>query len=1142
MNTATDRRGTVDGVSSLDVLIEDLTRKAQAREAIDVAEYAARYPQYAERLQELLRGIEMLAELGESAAGGTDSQSVQVGNQTDYQSVLRQAADEPISGLLGDFRILREIGRGGMGVVYEAEQISLSRRVALKVLPFAGMLDPRALQRFHNEARAAAGLHHSHIVPVFAVGENRGVHYYAMQYIEGRTIAELIRQLRKEHSPDTQHGGPVSRAQPDDSTALQLDGITAADPWTASPPGGICSRVWCRTVAGWGVQVAAALDYAHRVGVVHRDIKPANLILDRLGDVWITDFGLARLESDASVTVSGTVMGTLRYMSPEQALGERGLVDQRSDVYSLGVTLYELLTLAPAVNGADRDAILARMNGAAVRRPRQVNPAVPVELETIVLKSIAEAPADRYATAQEFADDLQRFLNDQPVRARRASVLDRVRKWSRRNRLLVRSLVASGLVLLAGLTPAALMVQSYRERARLDQLEREQQSELAGVRQGFLLQHAYAGNVRMADLAWKRADSARARQFLAACVPKAGEPDQRGFEWHLLERQCTQSQPAWASHDGSVVSACFSPDDRLLATAGEDGARVWDVHTRTQVVHIEHEGRDVNSVAFSPDGSVLATAGDDGCVRLWDTHDWRPRDVLNVDGLAACAVFSPDGRLLAAAQRDRGAHLSRELRGINRLILWRSDGDDWLPHAELGDDDYLHAVQFADDGSWLATGSGSGEIVIWDVATLESVCSWSIDSSARTLQFVRDKSLLLAGDGRGRLWQLEPHGGRPLTLTVPHGDNVESLVATADGDWIATAGRDRQLRVWERVTQDVLGCTLTFRDDSAMWCVAVDHQHRTLVSGGEHGAVKLWDPARPQDRIAIRPSAQSGIWFDMAWTPGDGLIVCAADSLRLYDPRDGRLVRELLPEGSGAASVAVAPDGRSMAVWDSAGVVRLLDIDNASQRWERPLVEEPPVRLVFSPDGETLNVVRGSDGLTVLDSAKGEECDFCVTLPPDLQSLTQVEYSRDGRWMAVALNWWGVQIYDRSTGDVTFRDVDTGIVAFTPDSTQFVTTSAYGAVRVWDVAKWQSTVALQEMMGEGIRSLAVSPDGRSVAAALPKGSVKLWHLPSARDLVELEGFGSAANRVAFSPDGRFLAACGVSAQGQPEFMIWCGAR
>ncbi len=338
-----------------------------------------------------------------------------------------KAQEGTLAGVLGDFRIVREVGKGGMGIVYEAEQISLRRRVALKVLPFAGTMDARRLQRFHNEAQAAACLHHTNIVPVFSVGCERGVHFYAMQFIDGQTLSDIIRQLQQRDK------NSLAVAMPEQTAVYQSppdDAVIAAS--TARPVGEVTpltsegrhGREYFRKVADLGVQVAEALDHAHQLGIVHRDVKSANLLLDGRGNLWVTDFGLAHMQhGETSLTLTGDVVGTLRYMSPEQTLAKRVPIDHRTDVYSLGATLYELLTLRPAFTSEDRHELLRQIGFEEPTKPRRLERAIPPELETIVLKAMEKRAQDRYATAKEMAEDLRHWLKDRPIRTRRPSWL-----------------------------------------------------------------------------------------------------------------------------------------------------------------------------------------------------------------------------------------------------------------------------------------------------------------------------------------------------------------------------------------------------------------------------------------------------------------------------------------------------------------------------------------------------------------------------------------------------------------------------------------------------------------------------------------------------------------------------------------------
>lgn len=403
---------------------------------------------------------------------------------------------------LGDFRIRREIGRGGMGVVYEADQLSLGRQVALKVLPFAAVLDQRRLRRFQNEARAAAGLKHPNIVQVYCVGCERAVHFYAMEYVQGRTLAQTIEELRRlaglvpgaadDASGASQPTGnsvpagidPLSQQSSGDASIADSgptarlhnapSAETACGPrQSVSSDGSVDTAEFFRNAANLGVQAADALEHAHQLGVVHRDVKPSNLMIDDGGHLWITDFGLAMTQTETNLTMTGDVLGTLRYMSPEQLQAKHGVLDHRTDIYSLGITLYELLTLRPAFGGDRRQNLVRRIDEEDPRLPRRINQAIPRDLETIVLKAIAKDPAARYVTAGELAEDLQRFLDNRPIRARRPWPAERLRKWSRRHRSVVYSMVAVlAMAAVGSSVGTALVARAYRaevtQRARAD--------------------------------------------------------------------------------------------------------------------------------------------------------------------------------------------------------------------------------------------------------------------------------------------------------------------------------------------------------------------------------------------------------------------------------------------------------------------------------------------------------------------------------------------------------------------------------------------------------------------------------------------------------------------------------------------------
>ena len=473
---------------------------------------------------------------------------------------------------LGDFRIVRELGRGGMGIVYEAVQMSLGRRVALKVLQDSAALDPRRLRRFQVEAQAAASLRHPHIVPVFATGSEDGIAYYAMQYIECRDLARIINELRR-----------------DDSTeATRVEGCKMAPRKPLFDQGSSFER----DVARLGRQAAMALEHAHANDVLHRDVKPSNLLIDEKGHLWITDFGLARIRGGLDLTQTDEALGTPRYMSPEQALGRRTPLDGRTDVYSLGATLYEILTLATPFPGDDRLDLLRRITQEEPIPPRKIDPRIPVELETIVLKAMAKVPADRYATAADLADDLGRFLDDRPIRARRPSLLNRAGKWMRRHRKLMAVAGATGLLLAVALAAAVFQYTVWLRRhgaaLETEVARANRNADLANRNRRLANRHLHAAQLRLASQAIENGQLERAQDILHDQVKNPGEDDPRDFAWHVLWERATRQIAPLYGHERNVRALAMSPDGRTLASGDEVGmVRLWDLRTGSARLRVE---------------------------------------------------------------------------------------------------------------------------------------------------------------------------------------------------------------------------------------------------------------------------------------------------------------------------------------------------------------------------------------------------------------------------------------------------------------------------------------------------------------------------------------------------------------------------
>jgi eukaryotic-like serine/threonine-protein kinase len=431
----------------VDAIVDDFMARLREGQKPQVDQYLSLHPDLADELADVLSAVLMVEDAQAGSAESAFPQS---------QPALIQ---------LGDYRIVREIGRGGMGIVYEAVEEALGRRVALKLLPGASTAKPDQLLRFRREARAAARLEHPHIVPVYGIGQDDGQHYIAMQFVVGygldRVIAELKRQDQK--SPD---GTPVAvRRESGESSSADPSGVQSqersiettialAGDSTASGAG---SSDFYRNVARIAAEAAEALHYAHTQRIIHRDIKPSNLLLDVDGRTWVTDFGLAKLETDDNLTQTGDIVGTIRYMAPERL---KGWADPTSDIYSLGLTLYELVTLQPAFVASDRASLLDKVAHESPLPPRKVNDRIPRDLETIILKASARENAQRYQTSEDLAADLRSFQEGKPILARPTPWREQAWLWSKRNPLIAGLAMGLAASLVIGL--AAVSWNLYR--------------------------------------------------------------------------------------------------------------------------------------------------------------------------------------------------------------------------------------------------------------------------------------------------------------------------------------------------------------------------------------------------------------------------------------------------------------------------------------------------------------------------------------------------------------------------------------------------------------------------------------------------------------------------------------------------------
>jgi serine/threonine protein kinase/Tfp pilus assembly protein PilF len=582
-----------------------------------------------------------------------------------------------------------------MGVVYEAQQVSLGRRVALKILPFAAVMDQRRLARFKTEAQAAAQLIHQNIVPVFSVGCELGVHFYAMQYVDGQTLAEAIGQLRRSSGLDPREPATEPRALAasasnslahlaasacgsDDANretrfspversanAAGVHGSAETAPIAAlSTEKSNKDATYFRTVASVGVQAAEALDHAHKHGILHRDVKPANLMLDITGNLWVTDFGLARMDGNPQMTMTGDLIGTLRYMSPEQALAKRVIVDHRTDIYSLGVTLYELLTLEPAFPGRDREEVLRQIAFDEPRAPRRIEKTIPAELETIILKAMAKNPEERYGTAQDLADDLRCYLLDRPIRARRPSLVRRMRQWSRRHRAVVNSAVALILMSIVGLSITTVLL-SHKQAEIIEERDRAVENYQEAERQRQRADRE-ASKAKTEGAIAKAVTEFLNDDLLARADPSS-EPERHLELRTVLDRAADKIEGRF--QDQSLVEAAIRTTlGKTYLRLGEDRKAETQLR-RALEVRVRELGPDHSETLNSMSNLAHATEGKEAGKIHEQVLETRRRD-LGPENLETLNAAHTLGRFLARqGQREAGRELYEQSLEISRRVF-----------------------------------------------------------------------------------------------------------------------------------------------------------------------------------------------------------------------------------------------------------------------------------------------------------------------------------------------------------------------------------------------------------------------------------------------------------------------------------------
>lgn len=1142
-----------------EVLALEIDARRRSGEPVSADDLQKQFPKYPAAIRRVLRAMDT-----DEHASGADSPS---------NANLLQTPDIPAT--IGDFRLIRELGRGGMGVVYEAEQVSLDRRVALKVLARNVLTDGRDRERFDREARAAGGLHHSNIVPVFGVGSEQGVDYLVMQLISGRSLDTVISDLKQLQTDSLSDGstlsvarrevlrGPVygqsANAWTNETTQLAVTDTSPVSPAKSEVlfvSQSVKLGYWC-DVAELIRQAANALQYAHEQGVQHRDIKPANLLVDSHGRIWLTDFGLAKAKGSQDLTQTGTLLGTVRYMPPEAF---QGTTDHTADIYALGLSLYELAALRPAFDTDDNKQVIQSVMHTTPPALKNIAAEIPRDLQTIIHKAIERESRNRYDTAADFAEDLRRFCHDEPILARRVSVVEHLSRWARQHKLVAALASTLAVVLLGAVTilsiyanrvsglnselnnKATLLTEakdSANSRANeTAALARKAQSAVVGLKIASAYGHVKDGKISRAlvtmQSAWEsdtfesRGD--RAHQMrIGALLDKYPELD--GLVMSTGRKSRPQYQPwndllmvsgdgvaeIWKPSGGELIRTIkheslaegeMCSAGKLLITRRDNDCFVWDISTGKLVYTLEHDAQ-VQQARFSPDASIIATACADHTIRFWHATDGRLTEtsINHDDTKDALLNFVDNDRIIGSSGNDQ-------------VRMWSTKTGKAITPPLIHRPSYPRPPAFTIADKRIATVDGQ-KWFLWSLNDGSPLGNYEISKRIESVHFCEHGGdLLVNAPSTSITWHYDFYEGlaaAPIVTKLTNPRQSNKVAISSGGDLAAARSTGGTAFVWDLRTQKIIA-----ELENVRWLEFVDYR-RLMVTGSNSTRIfsfrhrhqpKFAEFVKETDSVGLR--WKSGTDWAISGLPGQATFQFANGKGQLLDA-DGVQLREyeLNPAPTAEFSARFDNDRKRLftvnhdvySIWDA----------TTGKQIGNSLQVPDKTAMHTSADGINVTLLFESEYVAIWNMKLGRflvdgrptEASSAGTIDSKaalerLSGVSSFVIAPNGEYVVISRHGSDAyHIVDVKTLTERFQiNAHRGVPAtiqFTADSSRFITANSDTTVRVWD-AKSGTQIGPHLPHPTFARAATISNDGSYAATRDSYGEIRTWDVRSGEQL------------------------------------------